>query len=107
MKSMYKPEFWQNLLLICEIISNGYFLVSLDFLLIFVVFCGIIVTINKNPIISVIFLIGLFSGIVSYLIILGLSFIGLSYKMGIYVPSKFYFSYFDVDRRWNSSQIVR
>ena len=57
--------------------------------------------------ISVIFLIGLFSGIVSYLIILGLSFIGLSYKMGIYVPSQFYFSYFDVDRRWNSSQIVR
>ena len=46
---MYKLEFWQNLLLICEIISNGYFLVSLDFLLIFVVFCGIIVTINKNP----------------------------------------------------------
>ena len=47
---MYKSEFWQNLLLICKIISNGYFLVSLDFLLIFVVFCGIIVTINKNPV---------------------------------------------------------
>ena len=49
MKSMYKPEFWQNLLLICEIISNGYFPVSLDFLSIFVVFCGIIVIISKNP----------------------------------------------------------
>ena len=49
MKSMYKPEFWQNLLLICEIISNGYFPVSLDFLSIFVVFCGIVVIISKNP----------------------------------------------------------
>ena len=27
--------------------------------------------------------------------------------MSIYVPSQFYFSCFDVDRRWNSSQIVR
>ena len=58
-------------------------------------------------IISVISLIGLFSGIVSYLIILDLSFIDLSYKMGIYVPSQFYFSYFDVNRRCNNSQIVR
>ena len=49
MKSMYKPEFSQNLLLICEIISNGYFPVSLDFLSIFVVFCGIVVIISKNP----------------------------------------------------------
>ena len=49
MKSMYKPEFWQNLLLIYEILLNGYFPVSLDFLSIFVVFCGIVVIISKNP----------------------------------------------------------
>jgi NADH-ubiquinone oxidoreductase chain 6 len=46
---------------------------------IFAVFCAISVIINKNPIISVLFLIGLFASISCYLIMLGLSFIGLSY----------------------------
>src|SRR3954470_6154528 len=46
---------------------------------IFAVFCAISVIINKNPIISVLFLIGLFASISTYLIILGLTFIGLSY----------------------------
>ena len=79
---MHKSEFLQqNLLLIREIISNGYFLVSLDFLSIFLVFCGIIVIISKNPVISIIFLIDLFSGIASYLITLGLTFIALYYDI--------------------------
>ena len=46
--------------------------------------CGILVIISKNPIVSVLFLIGLFLSISSYLIILGLSFIGLSYLL-VYV----------------------
>ena len=79
---MHKSEFLQqNLLLIREIILNGYFLVSLDFLSIFLVFCGIIVIISKNPVISIIFLIDLFSGIASYLITLGLTFIDLYYDI--------------------------
>lgn len=41
--------------------------------------CGIAIIINKNPIISIIFLIGLFASIAVYLILLGLTFIGLSY----------------------------
>jgi len=41
--------------------------------------CGIAIIINKNPIISIIFLIGLFGNISIYLILLGLTFIGLSY----------------------------
>jgi NADH-ubiquinone oxidoreductase chain 6 len=45
---------------------------------------GILVIISKNPIVSVLFLIGLFLSISSYLIILGLSFIGLSYLL-VYV----------------------
>lgn len=45
---------------------------------------GILVIISKNPIVSVLFLIGLFLSIASYLIILGLSFIGLSYLL-VYV----------------------
>ena len=51
----------------------------LDILSLLVILSGIFVIIVKNPIISVLFLIGLFSGISCYLILLGISFIGLSY----------------------------
>lgn len=51
----------------------------MNILSLFVILSGIFVIIIKNPIISVLFLIGLFSGISAYLIILGISFIGLSY----------------------------
>lgn len=79
-----KKQSLSNLFLVNEIISNGYFTEILDILNIIVVFCGIAIIITKNPIISVLSLIGLFSGIASYLIILDLSFIGLSYII-IYV----------------------
>jgi len=68
-----------NLFLINETFTNGYISNILDIISIFAVFCAISVIINKNPIISVLFLIGLFASISSYLIVLGLSFIGLSY----------------------------
>jgi len=68
-----------NLFLINETFTNGYISNILDIISIFAIFCAISVIINKNPIISVLFLIGLFASISSYLIILGLSFIGLSY----------------------------
>ena len=48
MKSMYKPEFWQNLVLIYEILLNGYFPVLWDFYP-YCGFCGIVVIISKNP----------------------------------------------------------
>ena len=51
----------------------------LDLFSILSVFCAILVIINKNPIVSVLFLIGLFANISCYLIMIGLSFIGLSY----------------------------
>ena len=62
-----------------EIITNGYRDEILDLLSLIAIFCGILVLISKNPIVSVLFLIGLFASISTYLIILGLSFIGLSY----------------------------
>ena len=62
-----------------EIYTSGYMPEVLTIISTFVVLCGVLVIISKNPIISVLFLIGLFSGIASYLIISGLSFIGLSY----------------------------
>jgi len=68
-----------NLLLINETFTNGYVSNVLDIISILAVFCGISVIVNKNPIISVLFLIGLFASVSGYLILLGLSFIGLSY----------------------------
>lgn len=48
------------------------------------IICGIFVITSKNPIVSVLFLIGLFFSVASSLIILGMSFIGLSYLL-VYV----------------------
>ena len=68
-----------NLFLINETFTNGYISNILDIMTVLAIFCAISVIVNKNPIISVLFLIGLFASISSYLIILGLNFIGLSY----------------------------
>lgn len=68
-----------NLFLISESFTNGYRVEILNIISLFVILCGIFVIVSKNPIISVLFLVGLFGGVSSYLIILGLSFIGLSY----------------------------
>jgi len=67
-----------------EIFTNGYRVEILDFIFIASIICGILVIVSKNPIISVLFLIGLFLSISSYLIILGMNFIGLSYLL-VYV----------------------
>ena len=47
-------------------------------------FFTILIIVNKNPIISILYLIALFLGVAVYLIILGLSFISLSYLL-VYV----------------------
>jgi NADH-ubiquinone oxidoreductase chain 6 len=64
-----------------EIVFNGYKDIFLDFLYVAAIICGILVIITKNPIVSVLFLIGLFLSISCYLIMLGLNFIGLSYLL--------------------------
>ena len=67
-----------------ETFTNG----SNHFLLTFVslasIFSGIFVIISKNPIVSVLFLIGLFLNVAGYLMLLGINFIGLSYLL-VYV----------------------
>ena len=68
-----------NLFIIYETYTNGYKTDMLDIISLLAILCGILVIISKNPIVSVLFLIGLFANISCYLIILGLSFIGLSY----------------------------
>src|ERR1700754_100681 len=67
-----------------ETLTNGYSTLILDLLSLVSILCAVSVIISKNPIISVLFLIGLFLSIASYLIIIGISFIGLSYLL-VYV----------------------
>lgn len=67
-----------------ESLTNGYNIQILYFVSIGSIICAILVIISKNPIVSVLYLIGLFLCIASYLIIIGISFIGLSYLL-VYV----------------------
>src|SRR3982750_1735381 len=60
---------------------SGYSVISLDLVYIIAILLGTLVIISKNPIVSVLFLIGLFLSISCYLIMLGLNFIGLSYLL--------------------------
>jgi|SRR5271168_41810 len=73
-----------SLFILNENFTNGYRVEILDFISIISIISGIFVIISKNPIVSVLFLIGLFLSISSYLIILGINFIGLSYLL-VYV----------------------
>lgn len=64
-----------------EYTFSGYNEISLDIIYIFAILLGTLVIISKNPVISVLFLIGLFLSISCYLILTGLNFIGLSYLL--------------------------
>jgi NADH-ubiquinone oxidoreductase chain 6 len=73
-----------NLYIINEIITNSLNHHSLEILSLLSILSGILVIISKNPIVSILFLIGLFLTIASYLMVLGINFIGLSYLL-VYV----------------------
>ena len=73
-----------SLFLLNESITSGSNSVFLNFLSFASVLCGIFVIISKNPVVSVLFLIGLFLSISGYLMMLGINFIGLSYLL-VYV----------------------
>lgn len=64
--------------------SNGFSDLFLDIISFIAVLCGIYVISSKNPIVSVLFLIGLFLSISVNLILLGYNFLGLSYLL-VYV----------------------
>ena len=53
----------------------------LDLFSILSVFCAIFIIINKNPIVSILFLICLFVLVAGYLIFIGMKFIGISYLL--------------------------
>lgn len=71
-------------LFVLDDLFNGYWLGFLDLLSIISVILGIFIIVTKNPVISVLFLILLFSSIACYLILLGVNFIGISYLL-VYV----------------------
>jgi len=73
-----------EIVLVSEVMTNGYEEKILNIFYLFAIICGIVVITLKNPIYSLFFLIGLFSSIACYLMLLGLTFIGLSYLI-VYV----------------------
>lgn len=73
-----------DLFIFTESITNGFVVQNVDLFSIAAILSGIFVIVSKNPIVSVLFLIGLFLSISIYLITLGLNFIGLSYLL-VYV----------------------
>ncbi len=73
-----------SLFVLNETYTNGYRVEILDFLSLLAILCGVFVIISKNPIVSILFLIGLFLSISIYLIMVGLNFIGISYLL-VYV----------------------
>ena|ERR1700721_1553546 len=73
-----------SIFVLSETFTEGYRAEILDLISLISILCGILVIISKNPIVSVLFLIGLFLSISSFLIILGINFIGLSYLL-VYV----------------------
>lgn len=63
---------------------NGFSIGFLDAITIVSLFSGIFIIITKNPIVSVLYLILLFSSVSCYLIFIGIKFIGISYLL-VYV----------------------
>ena len=72
-----------NLYILYEM-SFGYSTSFLDVFAMFSILLGIFIIITKNPIISVLYLILLFSSVSCYLIFIGIKFIGISYLL-VYV----------------------
>lgn len=73
-----------NLFILNETFTNGLNYNLLNIITFASIICGILVIISKNPVVSVLFLIGLFLNIAGYLMMLGINFIGLSYLL-VYV----------------------
>ncbi len=73
-----------NINILIEHITNSFKDESLFLIFLISILCAIYVVISKNPILSVLFLIGLYLSISGYLVLLGLTFIGISYLL-VYV----------------------
>jgi NADH-ubiquinone oxidoreductase chain 6 len=73
-----------NILIINDYLTNGFNVEVINIIYILSIVFGIFTIISRNPIVSVLFLIGLFVNISGLLIFIGFNFIGLSYIL-VYV----------------------
>src|SRR6266536_2470126 len=88
-----------SIYLIIETYTNGYIGEFLDILSLISIIFGLFILISKNPIVSVLFLIFLFSSVSIYLIMLGINFIGISYLL-VYVGAvSILFIFIDINPR--------
>jgi NADH-ubiquinone oxidoreductase chain 6 len=60
---------------------NDFYTILLTLLQILIILSGVFIIINKNPIVSILFLIGLFLSVAIFLIILNIVFVGISYLL--------------------------
>ena len=74
----------ENSFIFNEAFTNGFKVEFLDITYLGSILAGILVITSKNPVVSVLCLIGLFLNISCYLLVLGINFIGLSYLL-VYV----------------------
>jgi len=73
-----------NLFILTETFTNGFLDNIINIIAVISIITSILVIVSKNPVVSVLFLIGLFLALSCYLMMLGMSFIGLSYIL-VYV----------------------
>jgi NADH-ubiquinone oxidoreductase chain 6 len=73
-----------NIFLLNDYITNGFRIEFVDIIYLLSILLGVLTIVSRNPIISVLFLIGLFVNIAGLLILVGYNYIGLSYIL-VYV----------------------
>jgi NADH-ubiquinone oxidoreductase chain 6 len=73
-----------NIFLLNDYITNGFRIELVDIIYLVSILLGVLTIISRNPVVSVLFLIGLFVNIAGLLILIGYSFIGLAYIL-VYV----------------------
>src|SRR5882757_4128432 len=85
MKLIYSLSiFMYNIFILNDFFTNGFNIEFVDIIYLLSILLGVFTIISRNPIVSVLFLIGLFVNISSLLILIGFHFIGLSYIL-VYV----------------------
>lgn len=76
--------FMNNIFLLNDYITNGFRIEFVDVIYLISILFGVLTIVSRNPIVSVLFLIGLFVNIAGLLILVGCNYIGLSYIL-VYV----------------------
>nr|YP_010038673.1 NADH-ubiquinone oxidoreductase subunit 6 [Aspergillus cristatus]QOY44624.1 NADH-ubiquinone oxidoreductase subunit 6 [Aspergillus cristatus] len=79
-----KILYMNNIFLLNDYITNGFKIGFVDIIYLVSILLGVFTIVSRNPIVSVLFLIGLFINIACLLILVGYNYIGLSYIL-VYV----------------------